>query len=128
LTSFESVDWPGISGNVAPHTLAGYALAFDVALEAIRDAHAVELTTLLEAHAEVTRILEAQAATAEARADRAEETLRVERSRADALRAKLDEARAAQGALQAADALGRVGMARRSRSRLARALAAWRGE
>ena len=135
LTSVQSVDWFGIGGSGAPRASADYAVAFDVALEAIRDAHAVEITTLLDTHAQVTRILEAQAASAEARADRAEEALRLERSRADALRVKLDEARAARQAevvakaVLPADAPSRtVSMARQGRGRLARVLAAWRGE
>ena len=82
-------------------------------------------------------------ATAEARADRAEQDLAGERARADAVRARLDamqvqlaaEAKAAdqarrqaQAAQDNAEILREADAARKGRGRLARLRAAWRGE
>jgi hypothetical protein len=90
------------------------------------------LTTAVEILREQLVVANSGREAAEAARDRADQALSGERSRADALRDRLNAAMAelaeAKKALDAADQLRATAAARRAAGLLARLLAAWRGE
>jgi hypothetical protein len=131
MTVFVSSAWLDPSQDNA-RDVSHQADAFEAALTAIREAHAGETAALRE-----------RADGAERRAAQAEQGRDAERARADALRDRIEamqvqlgaEAEAAvqarrqaQAAQDNAEILREADAARKGRGRLARVLAAWRGE
>jgi hypothetical protein len=129
---------PDIRGDGAPDITPSIA-AFEAALAAIHGAKDAEISTLRQANATLREQL-AQSVTLidgfREERDRTEVSLSAANARADALRDRLDSLlhdldaahQQARHAQQAADALRWAEKARQGRGRLARVLAAWRGE
>ena len=103
--------------------------ALQVAIDALRGAHAGEIATFREQHGRSVAVLESRLADAERRAERSDLALAGERARADSLRDRLEAAeRGQREAEEAAQALREADTARRARGLLARLRAAWRGD
>jgi hypothetical protein len=123
-------DHPGSTPDHLPDDRP-YTAAFDTALTAIEAAHAREIKALhdqLETSEQGRAAAMTQLADATTRAERAEAAVAGERQRADALRDRLETARAeTEEARQALDQVRRADEARRARGRLRRAWDGWRG-
>ena len=88
-----------------------------------------DVTRIVSGFEAAIAVLREQLTAAELRAERAEQAVAGERSRADNLRDRLDAAVAAQReAVEAAEALRQGEVSRRAKGLLARLASAWRGD
>ena len=136
--AFRHKDWPRRKNNRGQMQVcvpADWGSGQDKSMDASMDA-SMDLSSVINSFDAALAAVRQRADAADQRADRAEQALAGERSRADVLRERLDsqtaELNAARTAQERAEAeaqqLRQADAARRSLGRLARFRVAWRGE